>query len=135
MEKIVRVGVGVCVVKDGKVLLGRRGSDSSHGRGSWAFPGGKLDFGEDWATCAARETLEEAGISITHVRFITCTNDYFKTEGKHFITIYMRADWQAGEPQSLEPGKIEDWQWFAWDDLPSSQFLPLQHLVESGFRP
>jgi len=32
----VRVGVGVIVVKDGMVLLGKR--KNAHGEGSWAFP-------------------------------------------------------------------------------------------------
>jgi 8-oxo-dGTP diphosphatase len=33
-----KVGVGVCIVKDNKVLLGKR--KNSHGDGTWAFPGG-----------------------------------------------------------------------------------------------
>jgi len=38
------IGVGVCVVKDGKVLLGKR--QNAHGDGCWCFPGGHLEFKE-----------------------------------------------------------------------------------------
>src|SRR5258707_8500479 len=51
-----QVGVGVVVVRDGKVLLGlRRGS---HGSGAWALPGGHLEWGESVESCARREVTE-----------------------------------------------------------------------------
>ncbi len=39
------VGVSAVVVRDGLVIVGRR--KGSHGAGSWAFPGGKVEPGED----------------------------------------------------------------------------------------
>ena len=60
-EKKPRVGIGVFVLKDGKFLLGKR--KSSHGEGSWSFPGGHLEFNEELEDCTRREVMEEAGIS------------------------------------------------------------------------
>ena len=37
-----KVGIGVIVLKDGKVLLGKR--KNAHGEGSWSFGGGHLEF-------------------------------------------------------------------------------------------
>ena len=51
-----RVGIGVMIFKDGKVLLGKR--KGSHGEGDWAFPGGHLDYMEGFEECARRETRE-----------------------------------------------------------------------------
>ena len=48
------VGFGVILLKDKKVLLGKRHEDSKkadselHGEGAWTLPGGKLEFGEEF---------------------------------------------------------------------------------------
>lgn len=127
------VGLGVAVIKDGKVLLEKR--KNSHGEGSWCFPGGHLEFGETWEECSKRETKEEAGIEIKNIRFGTATNDIFPKEGKHYVTIIMIAEYDSGEVQIMEPEKNEKWDWFGWDNLPSPLFVPLQNLIKQGFDP
>lgn len=56
-----KVGVGVIVLKEKKLLLGQR--KGSHSQGEWAPPGGHLEFGEEVAACAKRELLEETGLN------------------------------------------------------------------------
>ncbi|MDP9398716.1 MAG: NUDIX hydrolase [Actinomycetota bacterium] len=57
-----KVGVGVVVVQDGRLLLVRRGVQP--GKGLWALPAGYVDAGEDPREAAARETLEETGLQV-----------------------------------------------------------------------
>lgn len=133
MKQQAKVGLGVCIVKDGKVLMGQR--RNAHGSGSWSFPGGHMEFGETFEACAVRETQEETGLVISNPVFVTCTNDFFTEENKHYVTIYMKADWASGEPKVIEPDKMVKWDWFDWDNLPSPLFIPMQHFVETGFRP
>ena len=83
-----KVGVAAIVKKDGKVLLGKR--KDIHGDGTWCFPGGHLEFGEEIKECAKRETEEEAGIQIKNLRIVNFTNDIFKD--KHYITSIVDAD-------------------------------------------
>jgi ADP-ribose pyrophosphatase YjhB (NUDIX family) len=49
------------VWRDGKLLLARRGK--TLGKGSWAFPGGRLEEGETPLEAAHRELLEETGVT------------------------------------------------------------------------
>ena len=127
-----KVGLGVIVIRDGKVLLAQRTED--HGQGTWCFPGGHLELGESWEDCAYRETAEESGIKIKNVYFATATNDIFD-DHKHYITIYMMADHDAGEPSNVQVEEVMNWGWFAWDDLPQPLFKSLENLIKSGYRP
>lgn len=122
MSRVVRVGVGVFVWKDGKFLMGQR--LGSHGAGTWSIPGGHLDFGETWAECAAREVLEETGMYIENVRFLALTEDIFEAENKHYITIWVESDWLRGEPTIMEPDKYLNQEWRTFQNLPSPLFEP-----------
>ena len=125
-------GVGVVVVRNGDVLFGlRRGS---HGAGTWSFPGGHLDEGEDAVACALRELNEEAGIEAANPRLVAETDDVLP-EGVRYRTLFVRVDWIDGEPVVREPQACERWGWFAWDDAPEPLFLPVASLRASGFRP
>jgi 8-oxo-dGTP diphosphatase len=133
MEKVVKVGVGVYIRKDGKILLGKR--KGSHGNGSWCPPGGHLEFGESFEQRAKREVMEETGIKIKNVRFGTVTNDIFQ-EGKHYVTIHMIADYDSGLVSVVEPDKCEKWEWFEWeeDKLPEL-FLSNKNALKQNFNP
>lgn len=133
MTNQVRVGVGVIVIKDNQILLGKR--TGSHGAGSWAFPGGHLEVNENPEACAIREVAEETGLVITNLRRGPWTNDIFSAEGKHFITIYLLADWVSGQPKLLEPDKCSEWGWFDWKNLPEPLFLTIKNLKKIQFNP
>jgi len=133
MEKIPKIGVGVIIRKDNKILLGKR--KNAHGTGIWCPPGGHLEFMETITACAKRETDEESGLVITNIQKPVFTEDFFKEEDKHYITMLVTADWELGEPELREPHKCEEWKWFAWDELPSPLFLPMQNHIDQGYNP
>ncbi|MCP4130362.1 MAG: NUDIX domain-containing protein [bacterium] len=125
------VGVGVIVVKEGKILLGKR--KNAHGAGGWQFPGGHLEFNESVEDCARREVLEETGISIKNISTGPYTNDIFAPENKHYITLYMIAQYNSGTVEVKEPHKCEIWDWFEPARFPEPLFLPIQNLLKQGF--
>jgi 8-oxo-dGTP diphosphatase len=152
MASEVRVGVGVFVLYSARedstnprFLIGKR--LNSHGAGTYALPGGHLEFGETPEYCAIRELLEETGLDIAEPKFLTATNDYMPTEGKHYITLFMVCVRKSENdvPDVLEPHKCEGWDWVTWKDLLSLMekenqaqdddvlerrlFLPLLNLV------
>lgn len=120
------IGIGVLLFKENKLLLGKR--LNAHGQNTWAPPGGHLEFGETIEQCAAREVLEETGLVTTNIKPITFTNDIFIKENKHYITIFVNAEYAGGTPKNIEPEKCAEWRWFTLNDLPNELFLPLQNL-------
>ena len=131
--KVPKIGVGVIIKKHGKILLGKR--LNAHGEGTWAFPGGHLEFGESIVDCVQREVLEETGLEVTACKHIAFTNDIFKNEEKHFVTLFVTTEYVSGEPQVCEPNKCERWEWFKWDNLPAPLFLPIQNLIKTTGKP
>lgn len=129
-------GVGVIILKDNKVLLGRRNEDPEkadsllHGEGTWTLPGGKLDFREDILDCAVREAYEETGIKINKdkLKLISVTNDL--VEDAHFVTIGFASDDFEGEARVMDPD-ITEWDWFALDNLPSPMFFPSEKMIKN----
>ena len=123
-----KVGIGVLIFKDGKVLLGRR--KSSHGTGEFAGTGGHLEHMESIETCAKRETLEEAGIEIENIRFL-CLVNVKQYAPKHYIDIGVIADWKSGEPKAMEPEKLESWNWYDINNIPEPLFGMMPRYFEA----
>lgn len=116
-ENIPKVGIGVMVWKNGRVLLGKR--KNSHGAGQYAFPGGHFEYMESFEDCVNRELSEECGIQVENIKFQLIANikDYAP---KHYVQISFTADWKSGEPKTLEPEKCEGWDWYDPKHLPEN---------------
>jgi 8-oxo-dGTP diphosphatase len=131
------VGIGIMIVKDDKVLLGKRHEDPKRassllrGEGTWTMPGGKLDFGESLEEAAFREVLEETGMKIhkERLKIISVTNDV--VEDVHFVTIGFLCQDFAGEAKVMEPEEIVEWKWFELDNLPSPMFFPSRKILDN----
>lgn len=122
-----KTGIAIIIMKDGKVLLGKR--KGAHGTGSFAFPGGKLEWQESFEDCTKREVREETGIEIHNIKFLRLSNSKFYN--KHFVDIGLIADWKSGEPKILEPEKCEGWAWYDLNNLPKPLFKGCESCVEA----
>jgi 8-oxo-dGTP diphosphatase len=128
-----KVGLGAIVIHEGKILLGKR--LGKHGTGTWSPPGGLLDFNEEIQKGVERELFEETGIEGKCGELFTVTNNIFLDEGKHTITLFYFCEVKEGKPKVTEPDKIEKWDYFSWNNLPSPLFKPLQILKDKGLDP
>ena len=134
-KKKVGGGVGIMIMKNGKILLGKRHDDPEkassalRGEGTWTMPGGKLDFGESFEDGARREVFEETGLKLNTIKVTSLNNN--KNEHAHYITIGLFCDDFEGKPQVLEPDEITEWQWFSLDNLPSPMYFPSARMIEN----
>jgi len=125
------------ILKDNKVLLGKRNDDSEkadselHGEGTWTMPGGKLGFQEELKGAAIREVLEETGIKINEkdIEIMSVNNDMAKDA--HFVTIGFLCKKFEGEPKVMELDEITDWKWFDLDNLPDRIFPPSEKMLKN----
>jgi ADP-ribose pyrophosphatase YjhB (NUDIX family) len=135
MNKIPRIGVGVLILKDEQILLGKRNPDPEkadsllHGEGTWTLPGGKLDFGESVKECAKRETEEETSIKISKLKLISISDDI--VDDAHFVTIGFLSEHFEGEVKTMEPDEIVEWNWFPLNKLPRQMFFPSEKMIKN----
>lgn len=142
----VRVGVGCFVISPDYpecVLLGER--LGSHGANTFALPGGHLEMGEDWETCALREIKEETNLDLepSSIRYVHVTNDVAISGNpdKHYITIFMEATVRADSAplENMEPHKCSGWEFKSWNDLinmsPERVFDPLSNFIKQRGAP
>src|SRR3989339_139894 len=121
-----KVGIGVLIFKQGKVLLAKR--RGSHGSGEYSFPGGHLEYLESFVDCARREVAEECGVKIKNIRFQFLSNVTWYAP-KHYVHIGLLADWDSGDPVVLEPEKAESWEWYEVEKLPQPLFFMCQQAM------
>ena len=128
---MVRVGVGAIVRRaDGALLMVRR--RGVHGDGTWATPGGHLDFGETPEACALRETLEETGVVARDPRLVATTNDVLHEDGRHYVTLWVTATHESGEGQPHALHELDAVRWYSPDALPEPRFGPLEAAIAAG---
>ena len=133
MEKKVKVGVGVLVRdKKGKVILIKR--TGSHGEGTWAPPGGHIDFGETAVEAGRREVEEETGIITCDPKVLGFTEDFFEKEGKHYITVWLQSDWLSGELKKSDR-EFTEIGLFGMEDLPNPLFLTFKNFIDGKLLP
>lgn len=117
-EPQVKIGVNVFLVRDGKILLGKRIGKS--GYGTWGLPGGHFEYGESLAEAAKRELKEETGMVAKELEFLHIIND--PREKSHYVHINFLAKNCSGEPELTEPDYFEEWRWFSIEDLPEDVY-------------
>lgn len=118
---MVKVGIGVIILKEGKVLIGKR--INSHAP-FYSIPGGHLEIGESFEAAATREVKEETGIKIKKPRVIAISNNLktYKLEGVHYVSVILLATDFSGNAQNKEAEKCENWQWYDPTNLPQPHF-------------
>jgi ADP-ribose pyrophosphatase YjhB (NUDIX family) len=127
------VGVGVVVIKDGRVLLIRRGKPPR--AGAWSLPGGRQRLGETVREAARRELREETGIEAVVTELLDVVDSITRDDGGtiayHHTLVDFLAEWRAGEARA--GGDAAEAVWAGIDDLaPYDLWDETQRLIRLG---
>jgi ADP-ribose pyrophosphatase YjhB (NUDIX family) len=111
------VGVGGVVVRRGRVLLIRRGSEPL--KGAWSIPGGMLELGEELAEGVRRELKEETGLDVEPLEILDVFDRIFRDGPRvryHYVIVDYACRWKQGR---LRPASdVLDACWVRLADLP-----------------
>jgi len=133
MEKIIKVGIGVMIKDENKILLGHRSANREDTGGifepdTWTLPGGKQEYDETVEETAIREIKEETNLDIKNPEVFSVSDDF--QPDRHFVTIEMITEEYSGELKIMEPTKEDDWQWFDLNNLPKNIYSPSRVFIE-----
>lgn len=128
------VGVGGVVIRDGRALLVRRGSEPL--KGQWSIPGGTLELGETIAQGVVRELREETGLDVRVVELLEVFERIFPGEGRpqyHFVILDYLCEAPNGTPQ---PGSdVTDVAFASEEELARYHLTPTAtRVIQNAFR-
>lgn len=111
------VGIGVIVLRQGEVLLIRRGKPPNEGM--WSLPGGGQELGERAEEAARRELLEETGLEVGQLH-LAANVDSITHDGEgriqfHYTILDFAARWAGGTPRA--GGDAAHAAWVRFEDL------------------
>jgi ADP-ribose pyrophosphatase YjhB (NUDIX family) len=109
-----KVAVAVIVCEEGRLLLNRRAIEP--GLGSWSFPSGYVNRGEELEEAAAREVKEETGLDVVVGGLVGV---YSESGNPVVLIVYTAASW-AGTPASGD--EVSEIGWFEPERLPPLAF-------------
>jgi mutator protein MutT len=128
------VGVGAVVIRDGRVLLIRRGKEPLRGR--WLVPGGTVELGETLEEAVVREIREETALEVAPLEVLTVFDRIDREEGRvlyHYVIVDYLCEYLSGEPQA--GSDAEAVALVALEDLPAYDLPPKAlEVVLDGFR-
>jgi ADP-ribose pyrophosphatase YjhB (NUDIX family) len=111
------IGVGAVIVRGDKALLVRRATEPL--KDEWSVPGGVLELGEKLRVGAARETLEETGLTVEVGEVLDVFDSIFPdADGRtqyHFVLIDFLCQPIAGEAKA--GSDVSDVRWVKEDEL------------------
>jgi 8-oxo-dGTP diphosphatase len=127
------IGVAIVVWKDrhkNELLLGL-GHSVENRETIYAVPGGHWESGETLAEAVKREALEEAGIEVGGLEFISLYEFFNPEKNKSYVTIGFAGILSSGTPTVMEPDRKKNWEWYRPSAaLALPLFIPDKVLIE-----
>lgn len=113
---------------EGRWLLIRRGDT-----GTWAMPGGTLEWGETLRTAIVREVEEETGASVTGIgRLVGVYSAPERDARFHAVTVLVEADVSAPSKGPNNPLEVLEVREFADAELPENLAYGMKDMLDDA---
>ena len=113
------VGIGVVIVKEGKIALIKRGNEPA--RGKWTIPGGLVELGEPTELAVIREAKEETLLDVENPTLVDVVSQVeVDPEGKvkyHYVIIDYLVHVVGGEIGAASDAA--ELRWVPFDEVES----------------
>lgn len=128
-----KVGVGVLILDHrSRALLTLRKLPPE--AGSWSIVGGKLEYLETLHDCAAREALEEVGVTVSIEALLCVTDHLLPQESQHWVSPAYLGRVARGRAKNCEPRKTQQVRWFPLDQLPPNLTMTARNAIAAYTR-
>lgn len=108
------LSIDAVIVRDGKILLGKRGAEPC--KGQWGTVGGFVEWGEQLEETLAREVFEETGLKVISSRMIGVYSDPAR-HPQQVVNVAFAVE-TKGEPKAGDD--IEEVKWVPLDQIPDN---------------
>jgi 8-oxo-dGTP diphosphatase len=115
----------------GRILLIRRGDT-----GTWALPGGTLEWGEELRAALPRELAEETGATVVAIGEVTGVYSRPDRDPRfHAVTICVRVE--VAEPLEGPKNRVEirEARFFAPEELPAEFAMGMRDMLDHALSP
>lgn len=113
------------------VLLIRRGGEPY--KGCWAFPGGFLEMNETLEACAARELMEETGLSVSSRTLVGIYDAVDRDPRGRVITAAYLSHYDGPMEAASAGDDAAETQWWPLSSTPDLAF-DQQHMLDDAKR-
>jgi len=105
------VGVGAVIIRDGKIVLIKRGNEPA--KGKWTIPGGLVELAESPEQAVVREGKEETGLDVENPTLVdVVSNVDYDEQGKvkyHYVIIEYLVHVKAGKAEAASDAAELRW--------------------------
>lgn len=118
----------VLLEKDGKIAFVLR-ANTSWMNNYYGLPSGKVEKNESYTAAAAREALEEVGVTV-QPEDLTFVHVMHRQEGLDWVDVYFKAEKWQGEVVNAEPDVHSELVWLDPQNLPENTIPSVRYALE-----
>ncbi|OIN89821.1 hypothetical protein AUJ59_00645 [Candidatus Beckwithbacteria bacterium CG1_02_47_37] len=122
------VVVDALVVKDGQILLVKRGPGSYLEIGKWAMPGGYLEMDETAEQAIVREVKEETGYDCSVVKLFRLNDNPRRPKENNRQSVALIYLMKPLKKSGIHDHEISEVKWFDLNNLPPVETMAFDHL-------